>query len=88
MTKMIEVPEENLLALKEWREDRGQDTLIEVIDNLIAHLPKQIEVGSRVRFKGTDVMGTVLATDGDNLWIRRDDTGFPTTWKVKVEVVG
>lgn len=67
MTKMIEVPEEHLLALKRWRDWRA---LPPFVDALIACLPKPIEVGSMVRTSTGHGAATVIAVDGDEAWVR------------------
>lgn len=68
--KMIEVPEEHLLALKKWRRDGKyvDPALVPHIKALIACLPKPIEVGSRVRAPKGE--GIVMAVDAGYAWVR------------------
>lgn len=86
--KMIEVPEEHLLALKAWRRahDLGSDVRsFSPVDALIACLPKPIKAGDRVRTLAGE--GIVLAIDGDTAWVRRDD-GARLTWRIEgLEVI-
>lgn len=81
--KMIEVPEEHLRALKRWRaaECSARD-LRPHIEALIACLPKQIEVGSRVRTAGGAAEGIVIAINDDKVWMRYDNGTYYFTWPI------
>lgn len=90
MTKMIEVPEEYLLALKEWRRAHRVGDRIGYItfpvDDLIACLPTPIEVGTRVRTPA-GVTARVIAADGGDVWIRYDNGTHATCCIKDLEVI-
>ena len=91
MTKMIEVPEEHLLALKKWVGGKSDSPVFPHIKALIACLPKPIEVGSRVRMAGgvTDgtTDGTVIAINDDKAWVLLDGNVHYTLRMDRLEVI-
>lgn len=94
MDRMIEVPIEDIEALRKWHEDggwfagggrdRGADAA-DAYKRIVARLPKQIEVGSRVNYiPAGRQLGTVVAIDGEWAWVRWEpEYGWPSTTRLR-----